>query len=158
MVATPLAPNGATGATPYEQEVKLEKLFGELQAGFKKMEGIADPNKQANILKDLTNKMQEAKRYCKAACVCSCAYLMSLHKTGSSSAMYICSLIKEFEQEARTDNMPAAELTSRKKGLVQQLNEYIAKKKELGNDIAGRKELIGAAKRGDGPKDYNSKL
>ncbi|KAL0024874.1 hypothetical protein WJX79_009584 [Trebouxia sp. C0005] len=127
MVVAPLAPNGSTGATPYEQEVKLEKLFGELQAGFKKMEGIADPNKQANILKDLTNKMQEAK-----------------------------SLIKEFEQEARTDNMPAAELTSRKKGLVQQLNEYIAKKKELGNDIAGRKELIGAAKRGDGPKDYNN--
>ncbi|DBB15041.1 hypothetical protein WJX82_006539 [Trebouxia sp. C0006] len=127
MGATPLVPNGATGATPYEQEVKLEKLFGELQAGFKKMEGVADPNKQANILKDLTNKMQEAK-----------------------------SLIKEFEQEARTDNMPAAELTSRKKGLVQQLNEYIAKKKELGNDIAGRKELIGAAKRGDGPKDYNN--
>ncbi len=72
--------------------------------------------------------------------------------------MYMCSLIKEFEQEARTDNMPAAELTSRKKGLVQQLNEYIAKKKEFGIDIAGRKELIGAAKRGDGPKDYNSKL
>ena len=69
-----------------------------------------------------------------------------------------CSLIKEFEQEARTDNMPAAELTSRKKGMVQQLNEYIAKKKELGNDIAGRKELIGAAKRGDAPKDFNSKL
>ena len=68
------------------------------------------------------------------------------------------SLIKEFEQEARTDNMPAAELTSRKKGMVQQLNEYIAKKKELGNDIAGRKELIGAAKRGDAPKDYNSKI
>lgn len=69
-----------------------------------------------------------------------------------------CSLIKEFEQEARTDNMPAAELTSRKKGMVQQLNEYIAKKKELGSDIAGRKELIGAAKRGDAPKDYNSKF
>lgn len=67
-----------------------------------------------------------------------------------------CSLIKEFEQEARTDGMPAAELTSRKKGMVQQLNEYIAKKKELGSDIAGRKELIGAAKRGDVPKDYNS--
>lgn len=69
-----------------------------------------------------------------------------------------CSLIKEFEQEARTDGMPAPELTARKKGMVQQLNEYIAKKKELGTDIAGRKELIGAAKRGDGPKDYNSKL
>lgn len=69
-----------------------------------------------------------------------------------------CSLIKEFEQEARIDNMPAAELTSRKKGMVQQLNEYIGKKKELGSDIAGRKELIGAAKRGDAPSDYNGEL
>ena len=41
--------------------------------------------------------------------------------------------------------------------MVQQLNEYIAKKKDLGNDIAGRKELIGAAKRGDIPKDHNSR-
>lgn len=82
----------------------------------------------------------------------------SLRRSGSAHAECICSLIKEFEQEARTDNMPAAELTSRKKGMVQQLNEYIAKKKELGSDIAGRKELIGAAKRGDAPKDYNSKL
>lgn len=56
------------------------------------------------------------------------------------------------------DAMPAAELTSRKKGLVQQLNDFIAKKKEYGNDIAGRKELIGAAKRGDIPKDTNSTL
>ena len=54
------------------------------------------------------------------------------------------------------DGMPAAELTSRKKGLVQQLNDFIAKKKLLGNDIAGRQELIGAAKRGDVPKDTNS--
>ena len=89
MVATLLAPNGSTGATPYEQEVKLEKLFGELQAGFKKMEGIADPNKQANILKDLTNKMQEAKRYRKALCLLSlpvfvfCANLISLQKLAS---------------------------------------------------------------------------
>lgn len=83
---------------------------------------------------------------------------MHLHlRISATHYKHVYSLIKEFEQEARTDNMPAAELTSRKKGLVQQLNEYIAKKKELGNDIAGRKELIGAAKRGDGPKDYNSK-
>ena len=75
MGATPLVPNGATGATPYEQEVKLEKLFGELQAGFKKMEGVADPNKQANILKDLTNKMQEAKRSARLRVFCHCLYL-----------------------------------------------------------------------------------
>ncbi len=62
MVGTPSAANPAGAAAPYEQEAKLEKLFNELQAGFKKMEGIADPNKQSNILKDMTNKMQEAKR------------------------------------------------------------------------------------------------
>ena len=66
MVGTPSAADASAGATPYEQELKLEKLFSELQAGFKKMEGVADPNKQSNILKDLTNKMQEAKRYHKA--------------------------------------------------------------------------------------------
>ena len=60
--ATPAVPAGKQ-ETQYEQETKLEKLFSDLQAGFKKMEGIADPNKQSNLLKDLTNKMQEAKRY-----------------------------------------------------------------------------------------------
>ena len=63
MVATPLAPNASGGATVYEQEAKLDKLFNELQAGFKKMESITDPNKQSSLLKDLTSKMQEAKRY-----------------------------------------------------------------------------------------------
>ena len=52
----------AESSSPYEQEAKLDKLFNELQTGFKKMEGVSDPNKQTNLLKDLTNKMQEAKR------------------------------------------------------------------------------------------------
>ena len=60
MVSTPSA---ASESVSYEQEAKLEKLFNELQAGFKKLETISDPNKQANVLKELTNKMQEAKRY-----------------------------------------------------------------------------------------------
>lgn len=65
MVGTPSAAKAQATAesnSPYEQEAKLDKLFSELQAGFKKMEGISDPNKQSNALKDLTNKMQEAKR------------------------------------------------------------------------------------------------
>ena len=70
MVATPLVTT-ASASTAYEQEAKLDKLFSELQAGFKKMEGMADPNKQANILKDLTSKMQEAKR-CYAQCSLVC--------------------------------------------------------------------------------------
>lgn len=52
----------------YEQEGKLNKLFGELQAGFKKLEGIPDPNKQTSVLKDLTSKMQEAKRCLQLVC------------------------------------------------------------------------------------------
>lgn len=65
MVASSAAPAVQAGPTQYEQETKLEKLFGDLRAGFQKMQGISDPNKQSNLLKDLTNKMQEAKR-----CVC----------------------------------------------------------------------------------------
>lgn len=61
MVGTPLAAK-AESSNVYEQEGKLNKLFSELQAGFKKLEGIPDPNKQTNFLKDLTSKMQEAKR------------------------------------------------------------------------------------------------
>ena len=64
MVGTPSAAKAQAEATNvYEQEAKLTKLFSELQAGFKKLEGIADPNKQTNALKELTNKMQEAKRW-----------------------------------------------------------------------------------------------
>lgn len=63
MVGTPSAAKAqAEASNVYEQEAKLTKLFSELQAGFKKLEGVSDPNKQTNALKDLTNKMQEAKR------------------------------------------------------------------------------------------------
>lgn len=61
MVGTPTSAK-AESSNIYEQEGKLNKLFSELQAGFKKLEGIPDPNKQTNVLKDLTSKMQEAKR------------------------------------------------------------------------------------------------
>jgi SNARE protein len=115
----------AAAATPaqqepqlYEQETRLEQLFSEMKAGFKKLDGVADINKQNNLLKDLTNKMQEAK-----------------------------TLIKDFEKEARMDGMSAVELAHRKKGLVQQLNEYIGMKKERAGGIAAKQELIGTAKK-----------
>lgn len=80
MVASSAAPavqagaGGQAGPSQYEQEVKLEKLFGDLRAGFQKMQGITDPNKQSNLLKDLTNKMQEAKRYLLGQCSASLPY------------------------------------------------------------------------------------
>ena len=66
----------------------------------------------------------------------------------------VCRLIKDFEQEARTDGMPPAELATRKKGLVQQLNDFIAMKKERGANITAKQELIGT-KRAPAVKDVN---
>ena len=66
----------------------------------------------------------------------------------------MCRLIKDFEQEARTDGMPPAELATRKKGLVQQLNDFIAMKKERGASITAKQELIGT-KKGPVVKDVN---
>lgn len=45
----------------YEQETKLAAIFSELKDGFKKVDGISDTNKQQTLLRDLTNKMQDAK-------------------------------------------------------------------------------------------------
>lgn len=44
-----------------EQEIKVAKIFAELKDGFKKVNAISDVNKQQNILKDLTGRMQEVK-------------------------------------------------------------------------------------------------
>ncbi len=45
----------------YDQEIKVSKLFIELRDGFKKVDATADVNKQQNILRDLTGRMQEVK-------------------------------------------------------------------------------------------------
>ena len=60
---------------------------------------------------------------------------------GAEAVLLACRLIKEFEREARTDGVPSAELASRKKALVQELNCYIAMKKERSGDLEARKEL-----------------
>jgi hypothetical protein len=53
-----------------------------------------------------------------------------------------CSLIKDFEREARADGMPAAELATRKKARVQQLNAFIMQKKEVSVAQEGRQQLL----------------
>ena len=55
-----------------------------------------------------------------------------------------CRLIKDFEREARVDNMSATDLATRKKALVQELNSFITTKKEFTQMQAAKQELIGA--------------
>lgn len=56
-----------------------------------------------------------------------------------------CRLIKEFEREGRTDGMPARELADRKRGLVTELNNFIALKKSYSATEQGRNELMDGA-------------
>ena len=65
-----------------------------------------------------------------------------------------CRLIKEFEREARTDGVPAAELASRKKALVQELNSFIAMKKDRSGDLEARKELALTTRNSSPEKAY----
>ncbi|EIE27118.1 hypothetical protein COCSUDRAFT_55142 [Coccomyxa subellipsoidea C-169] len=113
-------------AGKYEQEAKLTAIYAELRDGFKKADGISDLNKQQSLLKDLTSKMQEAKV-----------------------------LIKEFEQEARTDGISAAELANRKKAMVQELNNFISMKKERSADLDARKELVAGGSPSKAPQTIN---
>eukprot|EP00889_Picochlorum_renovo_P003310 jgi/Picre1/30340/NNA_005704.t1 len=69
----------------YEQEVSLNHIFDDLSEGFKKLDSMNDSKKQSE-LKRMTGLMQEAK-----------------------------SLIRDFEREAKIDNMSVDELNYRKK-------------------------------------------
>ncbi len=44
-----------------EQEQKLDVLFQELEAGFKKVDKTKDATKTQALLKELTNKLRDAK-------------------------------------------------------------------------------------------------
>lgn len=103
----------------YEQEVQLESIFLNLSNGFRKLDKLTDAGKQQGLLKELTAQMQEAK-----------------------------TLIREFEREARTDNMPPDHLNARKKEMVQQLNAFIGMKKAYSQQSAQRGELLEGAKSG----------
>ncbi len=56
-----------------------------------------------------------------------------------------CSLLKDFEREARTDNMPASVLAERKKALADKLNALIEAKKELAVSVTKDDLFAGAA-------------
>jgi SNARE protein len=56
-----------------------------------------------------------------------------------------CSLIHEFEREARTDGMPAREMADRKRRLANELNRFIALKKQYSSTEEGRNELLAGA-------------
>ena len=49
------------GSGKYDQEAKLSAIFSELRDGFKKADGISDTSRQQALLRDLTDKMQDAK-------------------------------------------------------------------------------------------------
>lgn len=49
------------GSEKYEQETKVAAIFIELKDGFKKVDATSDINKQQNILRDLTGRMQDVK-------------------------------------------------------------------------------------------------
>eukprot|EP00210_Caulerpa_lentillifera_P003278 g3129.t1 len=83
-----------------EQEDRLQELFVEFKSQFKEFEKQTNLQKQEAIQKTLTEKIKDAK-----------------------------ALIKEFEREARNDQMPAEELSERKSVLVNELNNYISIKK-----------------------------
>ena len=55
----------------------------------------------------------------------------------------ICRLIRDFERDAKADNMPIDELNYRKKQLVQELNSFIGLKKAYGAQLSARGELVG---------------
>eukprot|EP00879_Flechtneria_rotunda_P007130 GHRR01007482.1.p1 GENE.GHRR01007482.1~~GHRR01007482.1.p1 ORF type:complete len:286 (+),score=109.54 GHRR01007482.1:322-1179(+) len=105
-----------------DQEVQLDGLFGSLEAEFNSIKKTKDPGKVQQTLKEVTRKLKDAK-----------------------------SLIHEFEREARTDNMPARELADRKRRLVNQLNSYIALKKQYSSTEDGRNELMAGAAATEAP-------
>ncbi len=68
-----------------------------------------------------------------------------------------CSLIREFERDAKADNMPIDELNYRKKQLVQELNSFIGLKKAYGAQLSARGELVGTvAPRGPTQEELDS--
>ncbi|KAI8473157.1 MAG: hypothetical protein J3K34DRAFT_361577, partial [Monoraphidium minutum] len=104
-----------------EQEEKLDAIFSSLEGAFKKLDKIKDDAKRQAALKDITGKLRDAK-----------------------------ALVKEFEREARIDGMPARELAERKRALVNELNSYIALKKNYSGADEARGELLAGAAPGGG--------
>lgn len=59
--------------------------------------------------------------------------------------MFPCSLIKDFELEARADGMAQKELTDRRRFMADELNRFINMKKDFTSSEAGKGELFDGA-------------
>jgi hypothetical protein len=44
-----------------EQEERIQEIFDDLERGFKKLDKTSDEAKKQTMLKDLTNKLKDAK-------------------------------------------------------------------------------------------------
>lgn len=97
-----------------DQESQLRGVFSDLEKAIKKLDKTKDAEKLHALLKTITAKLKNAKV-----------------------------LIKEFEREARTDGMPAAELADRRRTHVARLNGFIEAKKAFGQKDETRAELMG---------------
>lgn len=69
----------------------------------------------------------------------------SAPKTFIAFPLAACRLIKDFEREARMEGMPVATLAAKKKGLVQELNGFIAQKKAISEQAESMAELVGTS-------------
>eukprot|EP00890_Picochlorum_soloecismus_P004007 jgi/Picsp_1/4607/NSC_01977-R1_novel plant snare 11 len=130
----------------YEQEVALNSIFDDLSESFKKLDKLNDSKKQSE-LKRMTAQMQEAKAYETPAADFTCVFhcmnsAYSVYDVDQLIGSYACRLIRDFEREAKIDNMSADEINYRKKLLVQELNSFIGLKKAYSTQLQQRKELM----------------
>ncbi|EFJ47278.1 Qb-SNARE, NPSN-family [Volvox carteri f. nagariensis] len=103
-----------------EYEEQCDRIFKDLDRAFKKLHKTSKPDKIHAQIKDITNKLKEAK-----------------------------SLIKDFEREARADGMPASELTARKRAMAAELNGFIEMKKQFAQNEGNKGDLLSGAQAGE---------
>lgn len=126
----------------YEQEVALNSIFDDLSESFKKIDQLNDSKKQSE-LKRMTAQMQEAKAYDSLAESHFGLYAVwTLFVFYRQTCLFGRRLIRDFEREAKIDNMSADELNYRKKLLVQELNSFIGLKKAYSSQLQQRRELM----------------
>jgi hypothetical protein len=69
-----------------------------------------------------------------------------------------CRLIRDFERDARADNMASEELNRRKKEMVQELNGFIGLKKAYSAQATQRTELIGGVAAGPSEEEMQGEM
>lgn len=57
---------------------------------------------------------------------------------------HVCRLIREFEKEARTDDVRPSEIAARKRELTEQLNDFLDMKKQHAATAQSRAQLLGS--------------